>query len=171
MIGDEIDWSWFDEIDWSDNPLLDSPKTASRRSRGRPRTRSPPPFEVPPRLVERMRRAGPGNITEEQCKQDAEEARREAIGWAMFRASKGGRNTANNNRQKEKRRRILRLYRENADLILDYSLSIMKVTDIILGERDSLGLAERSLWNAIAEIRNQDRKWTPWRARRARKAR
>jgi hypothetical protein len=101
----------------------------------------------------------------------AEEERREAIGWSMYRASKEGRNNANNIRKTGKNQRILKLFRENKDIILDYSLSITKVVDKILRERDSLGLGERALWDAIARIRKQDRRWTPWRARRARKAR
>ena len=167
-MGDENDW-WrlFEE---PDDRSPDAPKTAIRRSRGRPRTRNPPPFEVPPHIIERQGRGGPRNITKEQCKQNAEEARREAIGWSMFRASKRGENTANNDRQIEKRQRILKLYGENGDIISDYSLSVTRVTGIILRERDSLGLGERALWDAIAKIRTLDRMWTPWRARRARKA-
>ena len=65
VIGDEID-RWIEVwLGASDDTSPDPPKTASRRSRGRPRTRNPPPFEVPLYIVERIRRAGGGNIPED----------------------------------------------------------------------------------------------------------
>ena len=152
VIGDEINWSWLDGLD---DPSPTPPKTAVRRSRGRPRTRNPPPLVVPPHILERQRRGDiPVNITKEGCDQAREEERRDAIGWAMFHASKEGRNTANNDRRKEKHLRIIQLYRDNAELILDYSLSVTRVTDIILRERDSLGLGRRALWGAIKKSKD-----------------
>jgi hypothetical protein len=160
VIGDESDW-W---LEGPDDASPDAQKAAPHRSKGRPRTRNPLRFEIPSHTVKWFSRVEP-NITKEQCRQASEEARREAIGWSMFRASQAGRNTANNDRESEKKHRILKLYRDNNDIILDYSLSIKKVVGIILHKRDSLGLGERALWDVVALIRTQDRNW------RARKAR
>ncbi len=161
-MGDENDW--WRLFEGADDPSPDAPKTAIRRSRGRPRTRNPPPFEVPPHVIERMRRRGPGNITKEQCKQNAEEARRDGIGWGMFRASKRKENTANNNRQVEKRRRIAKLYSANEDIILG-PLSVYAVAKLILGRETNLGLGDRALRGYITWIRAFERKWRAGRAK------
>lgn len=161
-MGNEGDW-WL-EIEWTgpSNDLSqerqpEPPKAPCRRSRGRPRKPNPSRFELPPRLAEAMRRAGPGNLMREEQLQESkrlcEEYRRDMVSKAVRTAFREGRNTANIHRKTVANQRKLRIVEENKALIVDRSLSNSAVADRIIRQGKSRGLGERTLWDIIALTR------------------
>jgi hypothetical protein len=112
---------------------------------------------VPPYLIELIRRAGGGNITEEhrqQVKQYREEDRRERVSEKVRAAYIEGRNTANANRKNEANQRKVKIIKENKDIIADQSLSISAAAALIISQGRNYGLGDRTLRDAIGRIRN-----------------
>ncbi len=156
VMGDEIDRLIEAWVGGSDDASPDPPKTPIRRSRGRPRTKRPPRFEVPSHIVELIRRRGrAGNIPEksEEDRRECEEDRRERVSEAVRAAYREGRNTANANRKKEANQRKVKIIKGNKDIIADQSLSISAAAALIISQGRNHDLGDRTLRDAIGRIR------------------
>ncbi len=151
MLGDKNDW--WRLFEGPDEPTPDLPKTAVRRPRGRPRTKSPPRIELPTYIIELQHRDGPVNITEDAHQEYlrmCEEDRREKAGDGIRKAFASGLNTANNDRHNVKCQRHNNIFLENSSLIFTLSLSSSAVARLIIKRGKNYGLGFHRLRKAVA---------------------